>query len=264
VTKALLDRERKRATAVLYVDGEGREVEQPAEIVILCAFGLNNVNLLLNSGIGQPYDPATGQATVGRNYTYQTMASVSVFYPESVRINPFMGAGALGTAIDDYNGDNFDHTGLGFVGGGHIAAWTTTPRIRSVPSLIGLFRRSASSTSSIRGHWCSNGRARRCTPCRQGARCGLGSGTGRTHRDAQPRASTGATADTAGWGSPWGGAVEGAAFLPTLATAIPRMCSAEAVRLRSCEGGMFDVRNALSLFCRGSCSSRRASSAFDY
>ena len=89
MTKALLDRERKRATAVLYVDGEGREVEQPAEIVILCAFGLNNVNLLLNSGIGQPYDPATGQATVGRNYTYQTMASVSVFYPESVRINPF-------------------------------------------------------------------------------------------------------------------------------------------------------------------------------
>jgi hypothetical protein len=171
--------------------------------------GLNNVNLLLNSGTGQPYDPATGQATVGRNYTYQTMASVSVFYLESVRINPFMGAGALGTAIDDYNGDNFDHAGLGFVGGGYIAAWTTTPRIRSVPSLIGLLRRSASSTSSILGHWCSNGRARRCTPCRQGARCGLGSGTGRTHRDTQPRASTGATADTAGWGSPWDGSGRG-------------------------------------------------------
>jgi gluconate 2-dehydrogenase alpha chain len=128
VTKVLLDSERKRATAVLYVDGEGREVEQPAEVVILCAFALNNVKLLLNSGIGQPYDPATGQGTVGRNYTYQTMADVNVFYPESVRINPFMGAGALGTAIDDYNGDNFDHAGLGFVGGAYIAAWTTGGR----------------------------------------------------------------------------------------------------------------------------------------
>jgi gluconate 2-dehydrogenase alpha chain len=128
VTRVLLDRERKRATAVLYVDDEGREVEQPAEIVILCAFGLNNVKLLLNSGIGQPYDPATGRGTVGRNYTYQTMAAVNVFYPESVRINPFMGAGALGTAIDDYNGDNFDHAGLGFVGGGYVAANSTGAR----------------------------------------------------------------------------------------------------------------------------------------
>ena len=128
VTRVLLDNERTRATAVLYVDGEGQEVEQPAEIVIFCAFALNNVKLLLNSGIGQPYDPATGQGTVGRNYTYQTMASVNVFYPESVRINPFMGAGALGTVIDDYNGDNFDHAGLGFVGGGYIAANSTGAR----------------------------------------------------------------------------------------------------------------------------------------
>jgi gluconate 2-dehydrogenase alpha chain len=128
VTRVLLDSERKRATGVLYVDSAGQEVEQPAQIVIICAYSLNNVKLLLNSGIGQPYDPATGQGTVGRSYTYQTMASVSVFYPESVRINPFMGAGALGTVIDDYNGDNFDHSGLGFVGGGYIAANTTGAR----------------------------------------------------------------------------------------------------------------------------------------
>lgn len=128
VTRVLLDRDRKRATAVRYVDGDGREVEQPAEIVILCAYGLNVVKLLLNSQIGPPYDPATGQGTVGRNYAYQTMADVDVFYPESVRINPFMGAGALGTVIDDYNGDNFDHSGLGFVGGGYISVTTTGAR----------------------------------------------------------------------------------------------------------------------------------------
>src|SRR5690606_24656116 len=109
-----------RATGVLYVDGNGKEIEQPAEIVVLCSFGLNNVRHLLVSGIGRPYDPRTGEGTVGKNYTYQTMSSVAVFYDESRNINPFMGAGALGTAIDDFNGDNFDHGGLGFIGGAYI------------------------------------------------------------------------------------------------------------------------------------------------
>ena len=31
-----------------------------------------------------------------------------------------MGAGALSAAIDDFNADNFDHSGLGFLGGGSI------------------------------------------------------------------------------------------------------------------------------------------------
>lgn len=129
VTRVMLDSSKRRATGVRYIDLAARtEVEQPAELVILCSFGLNNVRHLLNSGIGRPYDPATGDGTVGRNYSYQTMASVNVFYPETVNINPFMGAGALGTAIDDYNGDNFDHGGLGFLGGGYIAAYTTGGR----------------------------------------------------------------------------------------------------------------------------------------
>ena len=47
-----------RATGVTYVDSGRQEWEQPAEIVILCAFQLFNVQFLLLSGIGQPYDPA--------------------------------------------------------------------------------------------------------------------------------------------------------------------------------------------------------------
>ena len=39
---------------------------------MLCAFGINNVRLLLLSGIGQPYDPVTDKGVVGRNYTHQT------------------------------------------------------------------------------------------------------------------------------------------------------------------------------------------------
>jgi choline dehydrogenase-like flavoprotein len=67
VTRVLLDDSGSRATGVLYVDAQGRETEQPAELVILCAYGINNVKLMLNSGIGRAYDPATGEGTVGRN-----------------------------------------------------------------------------------------------------------------------------------------------------------------------------------------------------
>ena len=42
--------------------------------------------------------------------------------------NEFIGAGALGMVVDDYNGDNFDHSGLGFIGGAYIASWTTNQR----------------------------------------------------------------------------------------------------------------------------------------
>ena len=117
----------KRATGVTYVDVQGREFEQPAELVILCAYALHNVRLMLLSGIGQPYDPRTGQGVVGKNYAYQIVSGVDVFFDDKV-VNPFVGAGALGMGIDEYNGDNFDHSGLGFIGGGYLACWNTNGR----------------------------------------------------------------------------------------------------------------------------------------
>lgn len=127
VLQVLLDNTGKRATGVLYVDEQGQEFEQPADLVILCAYGLHNTRLLLLSGIGQPYDPATGKGVVGKNYAYQITSSVNVFYDDKV-FNPFIGAGALGVAVDDFNGDNFDHGGKGFIGGGYLALWTTNGR----------------------------------------------------------------------------------------------------------------------------------------
>jgi len=121
------DKDSKRATGVTYVTEQGEEFEQPAEIVIMCAFILHNAHLLLTSGIGTPYDPQTGQGVIGKNYAYQIVSSVDVFFDDKI-INPFIGAGALGMAIDEFNGDNFDHTGLGFVGGGYIALWNTNGR----------------------------------------------------------------------------------------------------------------------------------------
>ena len=126
VTRVNLDSSGKRATGVTYVDAKGQQVEQPAELVILCAFAQHNVHLLLLSGIGKPYDPVSGTGVTGRNYAYQITSSVDVFQDDIT--NPYMGAGALGQAIDEFNGDNFDHGPEGFIGGGYIAQWTTGGR----------------------------------------------------------------------------------------------------------------------------------------
>lgn len=127
VLKVMLSADGKRATGVTFVDAQGVEWEQPADIVLLCAYQFHNVRLMLLSGIGTPYDPATGAGTIGRNYCYQSGAGAQLFF-EGKKLNPFIGAGALQQVIDDFNGDNFDHGPLGFVGGGSISCSNTNGR----------------------------------------------------------------------------------------------------------------------------------------
>jgi gluconate 2-dehydrogenase alpha chain len=128
VLRINLDSSQKVATGVTYVDASGQEVEQPAKLVIVGLFALNNVRMLLLSRIGTPYDPASGKGVVGRNYAYQTTSSVQVFYDEGVNINPFMRSGANGTLIADFVSDNFDHGPLGFIGGAYVGEVMTHGR----------------------------------------------------------------------------------------------------------------------------------------
>jgi gluconate 2-dehydrogenase alpha chain len=127
VLRINLDKSRKVATGVTYVDASGRETEQPARLVIVGTYAFNNVRMLLLSGIGTPYDPKTTRGVVGRNYAYQTQSSVQVFYDQKVNINPFMRSGANGTLISDFV-DDFDHGPLGFVGGSYIGEIMTNGR----------------------------------------------------------------------------------------------------------------------------------------
>ena len=139
VLKVNLDGDKKRATGVTYLDAQGRETEQPADLVVLCAFSLYNVHLMLLSGIGTPYDPATGVGTVGRNYSYQNLNRVSMFFDESVQANAFIGIGGGGTVIDDLNGNQLDNLKAGFIGGGVI--WARQPGsgpVRGITTAPGL------------------------------------------------------------------------------------------------------------------------------
>jgi gluconate 2-dehydrogenase alpha chain len=125
VLKVNLSADKKKATGVTYLDAQGRETEQPADIVLLCAFSLFNVHLMLLSGIGVPYDPVSNTGTIGRNYSYQNLNRVSLFFDETVHANQFMGIGGGGTTIDDLNGNRNDSTKSGYIGGGLV--WARQP-----------------------------------------------------------------------------------------------------------------------------------------
>ncbi len=124
----------KTATGVTYLDAQGQETEQPGDIVVLAAFHLHNVRLMLSSKIGKPYDPDSGEGVVGRNFCYQLLSSLTLFFDEKTYINPFMGAGGGGQAIDDFYADNYDHGPHRFVGGGVIwGRQTGTGPVRDLP-----------------------------------------------------------------------------------------------------------------------------------
>lgn len=109
----------KTATGVTYVGKDGKVAVQEADIVIVAAYQLDNVRLMLLSGIGKPYDPVTREGVIGRSYSFQTLSYAYLWFDDA-HLNPYMNTGALAVQIDDFNGDNFDHSGLGFIGGAGI------------------------------------------------------------------------------------------------------------------------------------------------
>jgi gluconate 2-dehydrogenase alpha chain len=120
VTRLNYDKDAKRIASVIYTDMKtGEDYEQPAGVVILSSFVFGNTQQFLLAGIDEPYSPTTGKGVVGKNYCYQFEAGGEAFF-EGREFNPFMGGPGMSIAIDDFNGENFDHSGLGFFGGGYI------------------------------------------------------------------------------------------------------------------------------------------------
>ena len=114
------NRQTGRVRGVTYADAAGEEIFQPAELVILASWTLNNTRLLLLSGVGEAYNQATQKGNVGRNLTHQVGGAVTPFFEKP--LNRFMGSGSSGMFISDFNGDLFDHTGLDFLRGGNVEA----------------------------------------------------------------------------------------------------------------------------------------------
>jgi gluconate 2-dehydrogenase alpha chain len=125
VTSVSVDESSGRVTGVVYVR-DGREYFQPAEVVLLASYTYENVRLLLLSksrAFANGLSNNGGQ--VGRHYLshFQT-APVSALFP--FELNNWYGLPAQGVAIDDWADDNFDHSGLDFIGGGNL--WVYSDR----------------------------------------------------------------------------------------------------------------------------------------
>jgi gluconate 2-dehydrogenase alpha chain len=129
VTKVLKDSSGKKVTGVTYTNTlNGEEFEQPAGMVVLTAYAINNTHLMLLSGIGKPYDPVSQTGLVGKNYCYQTGAGATLFFDDK-QFNPFMSTGGLNVTMDDFNYDwNFDRAPHGFVGGFTVSGGMTNGR----------------------------------------------------------------------------------------------------------------------------------------
>jgi gluconate 2-dehydrogenase alpha chain len=94
-----------RAEGVVYMDENGEETMQPAELVVLSAWTPNSIRLLLLSEIGEPYHPGTGTGTLGKNLTHQVTSGAAGMLVFKERLNLFMGSGAVGWGIADFDGD---------------------------------------------------------------------------------------------------------------------------------------------------------------
>lgn len=116
-----------KVTGVKYLNTlSGEEFIQPAEVVVLTSYVMNNAKLLMVSKIGEQYNPETGRGTLGKNYCYQILPGATGYFED--QLNTFMGAGALGMTIDDFNADNFDHSDLDFIHGGSLSITQTGSR----------------------------------------------------------------------------------------------------------------------------------------
>ncbi|ARF12800.1 GMC family oxidoreductase [Sporosarcina ureae] len=114
-----------KAIGLKYIDNiTGIEYIQPADIVVLAGFVFTNNKLLLKSKIGKPYNPETQEGVIGKNFTGH-FSNISTYigargFFNNEKWNLSMGTGALGAKVDDYAGDNVDHTDLDFLHGYEI------------------------------------------------------------------------------------------------------------------------------------------------
>jgi gluconate 2-dehydrogenase alpha chain len=111
-----------KVTGVLYLR-EGKEYFQPAKVVLLAGYTYENSRLLLLSkSKAYPKGLSNNHGQVGKHYfghwDAQAGTGVGALFPFDLNI--WYGAIAQNVTVDEFADDNFDHAGLGFIGGATI------------------------------------------------------------------------------------------------------------------------------------------------
>ncbi len=108
-----------KVTGVTYLR-EGQEFFQPAKVVLLGAYTYENVRLLLLSkSKAYPNGLSNNHGQVGKHYIgHWAGREVSGLFPFD--LNLWYGANSQAVVVNDWADDNFDHSGLGFIGGASL------------------------------------------------------------------------------------------------------------------------------------------------
>src|SRR6202049_513419 len=111
----------RRATGVWYYGPDGSDNTIEAEIVILTPFIYDNTRLLLLSKTEKfPNGLANSSGQVGKHLMAHMMPHVFAAFDDRF-VNVYMGPSAQKHTLDDFNADNFDHSGLGFIRGSQVS-----------------------------------------------------------------------------------------------------------------------------------------------
>jgi gluconate 2-dehydrogenase alpha chain len=112
-----------RVSGVNYLKG-GQEYFQPADAVLVASYAYENARLLLLSkSKAYPNGLSNNHGQVGKHYfSHNQGGAVSALFP--FNLNNWYGTPAQGVAIDNWADDNFDHSGLDFIGGGNLYVYT--------------------------------------------------------------------------------------------------------------------------------------------
>src|ERR1700733_9124480 len=110
-----------RVTGVSYYGPDGSDNTIEAEIVVLGTFVYDNTRLLLLSKTEKfPNGLANSSGHVGKHFMAHVMAGALAGFDDRY-VNNFMGPSAQKHTVDDFNADNFDHGGAGFIRGAQIS-----------------------------------------------------------------------------------------------------------------------------------------------
>jgi gluconate 2-dehydrogenase alpha chain len=110
-----------RATGVSYYGPDGSDNTIEADLVILAPFIYDNVRLLLLSKTARfPNGLANSSGQIGRHLMAHIGVRVFAAFDDRY-VNIYMGPSAQRHTLDEFNADNFDHGGLGFIRGAQIS-----------------------------------------------------------------------------------------------------------------------------------------------
>src|SRR5262249_54630808 len=110
-----------RVTGVAYYGPDSSDNTIEADLVILAPFIYDNTRLLLLSKTAKsPNGLANSSGQVGKHLMAHISPRVFAAFDDHY-VNIYMGPSAQRHTLDDFNADNFDHTGHGFIRGAQIS-----------------------------------------------------------------------------------------------------------------------------------------------